>query len=130
LAGNGDGTFQTPVAYNVGTGPSAVVVADLNGDGLLDVATANTGGNSVSVLLANPGGTLASAVDYAAGAAPVALAAADLRGDGEVDLIVADSGANSVVWLLNHSDGTFEDASNPSPPTTGATRTPTTVRAT
>ena len=40
-------------SYSVGTEPQAIVAADFNNDGRLDLATANSGGNSVSVLLGN-----------------------------------------------------------------------------
>src|ERR1700680_4990431 len=36
--GNGDGTFQAPINYVVGTNPTSVAVADFNGDGKLDLA--------------------------------------------------------------------------------------------
>jgi hypothetical protein len=36
--GNGDGTFQQPVAYPTGVGPEGIVVADFNNDGKLDIA--------------------------------------------------------------------------------------------
>jgi hypothetical protein len=49
LLGNGDGTFRFDAAYP--GGDSAVVAADLNSDGLLDVAATNFGSNTVSVLL-------------------------------------------------------------------------------
>ncbi len=50
LLGNNDGTFtEAPGSpYAVGTNPSSVVVADLNGDGDLDFAVTNKGDNSVS----------------------------------------------------------------------------------
>ena len=52
LPGNGDGTFGTQVTYPTGSNPYDVVAVDLNGDGKLDLATANYGsGNDVSVLL-------------------------------------------------------------------------------
>ncbi len=51
LLGNGDGSFQTPVAYTVGTGPSFVAVGNLNRNGAPDVAVANDESNNVSVLL-------------------------------------------------------------------------------
>jgi hypothetical protein len=38
LLGNGDGTFQPAIATNSGAGFTALVVADFNGDGKLDVA--------------------------------------------------------------------------------------------
>ena len=43
LLGNGDGTFQAPVTYAVGYGPASLAVADLNGDGKLDLAVADYG---------------------------------------------------------------------------------------
>jgi FG-GAP-like repeat/FG-GAP repeat len=51
LLGNGDGTFQAPAPYIVGVGPLSVAAADLNSDGLLDVAVANDSSGDVSVLL-------------------------------------------------------------------------------
>src|SRR5262249_47583589 len=60
LLGNGDGTFQPPQFFASGSSPSAVAVADLNGDGRTDVVLANSGTGSVSVLLAGAGGSLSS----------------------------------------------------------------------
>ncbi|OWK42997.1 beta strand repeat-containing protein [Fimbriiglobus ruber] len=56
LQGNGDGTLQAPVYYTAGDAPGDVALADMNGDGALDIVTANsddalTGG--VSVFLNN-----------------------------------------------------------------------------
>lgn len=41
LLGHGDGAFDAPYFFAAGTGPYAVMVADLNGDTAPDVATAN-----------------------------------------------------------------------------------------
>ena len=53
LLGDGSGGFapaaQSPFA--VGAEPNSVVVADFNGDGRLDVATADSGSKTISVLL-------------------------------------------------------------------------------
>jgi hypothetical protein len=50
LLGNGDGTFQPPLKFRVGVGPSQLVVADFNHDGKPDIATIN-GGSTISILL-------------------------------------------------------------------------------
>jgi hypothetical protein len=51
--GNDDwsGSVQWPTTYGVGIGPSAIAVLDVNGDGLLDVAVANSGSSTLSILL-------------------------------------------------------------------------------
>ena len=51
LLGNGNGTFQTQVPYGTGTKPTSVTLGDVNGDGRLDIITANYGSNNASVLL-------------------------------------------------------------------------------
>jgi hypothetical protein len=40
LLGNGDGSFQAPLRFAVGSYPSSVAVGDFNGDGIPDVAVA------------------------------------------------------------------------------------------
>ena len=73
LLGNGDGTFQAAVAYPSGAfGAASVAVADVNGDGKLDLVVANCSGTAsscvgalpgdVGVLLGNGDGTFQTAV--------------------------------------------------------------------
>jgi archaellum component FlaF (FlaF/FlaG flagellin family) len=52
--GNGDGTFQPGMSFTVGNAPQSVAVGDFNGDGRLDIAVANPGDNTVSILLQAP----------------------------------------------------------------------------
>jgi hypothetical protein len=122
LLGNGDGTFQAPQFYAVGSGsgyiadppeqgPGSILVAgDFTGDGHLDLAVANSGSNDISVLLGNGDGTFQPAVEYAVGQVPAALVAGDFTGDGHLDLAVADSGSNEISVLLGNGDGTFQPA--------------------
>lgn len=51
LLGNGDGTFQPPVLFNVGAGPWHLVTADFNLDGKPDIATINNSDSTVSILI-------------------------------------------------------------------------------
>ncbi len=51
LRGNGDGTFQSPVAYGAGGTPAAIVTGDFKADGKLDMAVAVSSTNSVAVFL-------------------------------------------------------------------------------
>jgi hypothetical protein len=99
-------TFGPGTSYAVGNGPSGIVAGDFNGDGKLDIAVANSGTASISVLLGNGDGTFQPALTTLVGQTPWALAGADVNGDGHLDLAVADE-AGSVLVLLGKGDGTF-----------------------
>jgi hypothetical protein len=115
LLGNGDGTFQNPVALDLGIGNgqySEVVSADFNGDGKLDLAvlTPDFGfGATLAILLGNGDGTFGTPATYALPTAPY-IAVGDFNGDGKPDIAVSGpnyGGANVVAVLINHGDGTF-----------------------
>jgi hypothetical protein len=113
LLGNGNGTFQTRVDYPVGEEPTSVAVADLNGDGHLDlIVTDGQSGfgivNAVSVLLGNGNGTFRAEVHYPAGGNPTAVAVADLDGDGALDVVVANEFGSTVSVLSGNGDGTLK----------------------
>jgi hypothetical protein len=69
--------FGPPVAYATGLGSTAATTADFNGDGNVDLATANYTDGSVSVLLNNGKGTFAAKVDYTVPTRPRSITAAD-----------------------------------------------------
>ena len=112
LLGNGNGTFQNPVTYNVGSEPIALAVGDLNGDGKLDIAVANYGSATVSVVFGNGDGTFQNAVNYNVGSNPRGVAIADLDGKNGNDLVVANWSSGNVSVLLNKGNGTFNNAVN------------------
>jgi hypothetical protein len=116
LLGNGDGTFQGKSTFSVGDSPFDVVIADFDGDGNLDVATANNS-NSVSVLLGNGDGTFQSAKNYPGENSPCSVAVADFNGDGRPDLVTANRAGDSISVLLNISNQTtlvLTSSQNPS----------------
>src|SRR5262249_230702 len=79
--GNGDGTFQASQYFDpADSGPYQVALADVNGDGKLDIVTANYQGGTASVLLGNGVGTFQAARSFATGPTPYALAVADFNG--------------------------------------------------
>ena len=95
-------------AIPVGAKPSAIVAGDFTGNGQLDLAIANSGDDTVSVLLGNGDGTFEPQVTYAVGSDPDAIVAGDFTGDGHLDLAVANGGDDTVSVLLGNGDGTFE----------------------
>jgi hypothetical protein len=103
LLGNGNGTFQAATTFGTrGGNPRGIVVADVNGDSLPDILTANQGGTTASVLLGNGNGTFQPAVTFGSGGySPYAIAVADINGDGKPDLLTANGGSSTVGVLLN-----------------------------
>jgi hypothetical protein len=99
--GNGDGTFMGPTKYTeFSQGPQSMVLADLTGDGNLDVITANQGGGTW-VLLGRGDGTFQPPIQYAVAPDALAVTAADLTGNGAPDLVTASDFIQAVVVQFN-----------------------------
>jgi hypothetical protein len=103
----GQGALGEPTEYTVGRIPCAVVAVDLDGDGDLDLVTANEGESSVSVLLGKGDGSFEPQVEYTAGGSPSGLLVADLGGDDKPDLAVPNTLLDTCSVLINDGDGTF-----------------------
>src|SRR5208283_5223666 len=86
--------------YSTGVAPVSVATGDFNGDGKLDLVTADSGSNTVSILLGNGDGIFQANQDFVVGGGPVSVLARDLNGDGTLDLAVSNYGSNSVSVLL------------------------------
>ena len=123
LLGNGDGTFQRPVTYAVGSAPLAIVAGDFTGEGHLDLAVAGynyTSANDTivfedSLLVGKGDGTFQLAEEYTSslftneGFDTLAIAAGDFNGDGRTDLAIANESFPTVSVLLGNGDGMFVD---------------------
>jgi VCBS repeat protein/List-Bact-rpt repeat protein/FG-GAP repeat protein len=111
MLGAGDGTFVAPgggatFMFATGAAPSAVALADVNGDGKLDAIVTNMLSSSVSVFPGDGLGGFGARVDFATGGGAVgtgavAVAVGDVNGDGRLDLVVANDRDNSVSVLVN-----------------------------
>jgi hypothetical protein len=110
LLGRGDRTFAASLRYPTGTAPKHAAVADLDGDGVLDLVTANQDSDSdqdVSVLLGRANGGFDAALHFGACQNPHYVAVGDFDGDGVPDLTVACWGQDEIAVLLGVGDGTF-----------------------
>jgi hypothetical protein len=106
LISNGDGTFQSAVAYTTGLEPESLAIGDFNGDAKPDVATSNSRSSTISILLNNGNGTFQTNVDYATGLSPSNILSGDFNGDGKLDLVIQTQTGISV--HLGNGDGTFQ----------------------
>src|SRR5262249_31082623 len=93
--------------YSNGTS-LAVVAADMDGDGKLDLVTPIAEVGHVRVFLGHGDGTFSNDVDDPAGSNPSAVAVADLNGDGLPDLAIANqTQTGSVTVTFNKGGGVF-----------------------
>jgi len=116
--GNGDGTFQTEVAYSEGgTPPYIVITGDVDVDGELDLVVANRGSDNVSVLSGRGDGTFRKPIlsSTGEGTNPYSLAIADFNQDGVPDVVTANFVSSTASVLLGIGSGAFEIPINAGP---------------
>ncbi len=105
LKGNGNGTFGTAAIFSTpaNAGPAGIVAGDFNGDGIVDLATANFTASSTTYFLGTGTGTFQTPAPtiVTGGQNAVSLATADLDGDGNGDLAIANANTNNVSILLD-----------------------------
>jgi hypothetical protein len=136
LIGNGDGTFSAPNSYSLFGSTSveefdqAIVLADFNGDGKLDLAIAGNFAHGVWLCLGNGDGTFAPVVPFNAGiqdeGSGGGIAAVDVNGDQKLD-IVADFSlrsplgyglGNELQTFYGNGNGAFQPVEILAPPLT------------
>lgn len=128
LLGKGDGTFTAAASLPMDSYSNSLVVADLNGDGKLDLVEGNGinldgGSTTLAIFLGNGDGTFArTTTSPTTIGSPQSIAVADFNADGKPDLVVTNYSSNGGVNVfLGNGDGTF--ATTPLSLSTGSSPT-------
>jgi hypothetical protein len=107
------GQFKPPVYYNLGprNQPTAIVSADFNGDGNLDLAVADFATGVINILLGQGNGIFTFSKSFSVPAFVSNLAVGDFNGDHKLDLAVVEyggTGLSGMAIFLGNGDGTFK----------------------
>jgi hypothetical protein len=123
MLGTASGTFSAPALFDTGAsnpigspqfGPQ--VLADFNGDGILDLAVLTNPvganplgtGNNLLVAIGNGDGTFQPPTSYQTANGAVWMSAGDFNNDGKPDLVVSNGFAMTMLVFLGNGDGTFQ----------------------
>jgi len=109
LFGDGAGGFSGPVTFDA-LGATAIVAADFNGDGVLDLVTAAPSTGEIVMTIGLSSGTVGCfangmiVANLAPALQPTALVAVDLNHDGNLDLVatVAGTSESGTLTYINH----------------------------
>jgi hypothetical protein len=113
LLGGGNGMFVQKALYEYGDTPTGVAAADINGDGVLDLAVTQGGpmSSSVAVFVGNGDGTFNAPSSYKTGHRPLGVSILDLNGDHHMDMMVVNGEMDDITVFLGNGDGTFTKGS-------------------
>jgi trimeric autotransporter adhesin len=101
------GSFAGKIDFATGINPISAAIGDIDGDGKLDIVTANYFSNTLSVLRNRaPNGCITSAsfapkVDFTTGAQPYNVAISDIDGDGKPDVAVVNQASATLSIFRN-----------------------------
>lgn len=111
---NADGGYEAPQFYSSGQAPYDLAVADLNGDGNLDLVTGSgmpTATAQLSVLIGNGDGSFQTQLDYQVDGSSSfrtgSIAVGDVTGDDVLDVVAVMDNGNVYVVPVN-TDGSLD----------------------
>ena len=110
-------SFRPVERHPTGKAPHSVASGDVDGDGVIDLVTANRVDDTASILLGDGSGGFRVRFACPVGNQPRAVALGDFNGDGWLDIVTHnvnedqnDEPTVSILLNLGLGDGTFEDA--------------------
>ncbi|HET8760367.1 MAG TPA: VCBS repeat-containing protein, partial [Nitrospiria bacterium] len=109
---DGSGGFLAPEYYDIPGSPSAVALADLNGDTYLDALVTDGGGDTLTIYL-NRAGAAGKILNtswsdsLATGRNPLAVAAGDFNQDGAQDAVVVNNLSGTITTYFGRNNGTL-----------------------
>ncbi|CAF1144312.1 unnamed protein product [Rotaria sordida] len=102
--GYGNGSFAPLMTFSTGDGSAPVFVEarDFNNDGILDIAVANYGTNTIVVLFGFGDGSFLPGIAYqtGVGSAPCTLTTGDFDNNSQLDIIVTNEQSNDISIFL------------------------------
>ena len=115
--GSCDGNFGEPSQWPMGDSNSAVRLADMNGDGHLDIVTTAipatdpiygfVAGNTLSVALGDGRGGFTNGRNYKGNGESYSLSLADFNGDGKFDVVTSNTETDTATVYQNDGTGNF-----------------------
>src|SRR5690554_4374209 len=103
---------QTPMSLGSGVNPTGITSGDLDADGIIDLAIANSGAANATVLTGDGFGAFSITSTIPTGLGAADIVADDFDNDGVLDLAVVNTDANNVSILINDGFGNFASAVN------------------
>ena len=105
---NGDGTFELGPTASIGVQPRGGASADVNGDGLLDVVTADTYSRTISIVLSTGSRTWEEAIQIEVWPkTPRYILLNDFDGDGDADISMLDKLGDRFLLFANDGSANF-----------------------
>lgn len=105
ILGDGSGGFSSPTFFKDQSQLVSLTSADYNGDGKLDIATANN--SNISIFFGNGLGSFLVVKTFNVGKIPLSITSSDFNGDGKMDLATVNNTSNDMSLLLGNGSGGF-----------------------
>ena len=108
LSGDGSGGFTQRAVLRPGFSPFSVVAADLDGDGVVDLAAASgEGSGALAIWRGSTDGSFTAAGQYEIARGPTKTSTVDLTGDGQAEVLVASYLGGEVAVLTGGESPTL-----------------------